>query len=104
MSALIATIASPGLSRHAMLLRAGATQAIHILEWLLAEGFEPTCVTVDVARRYPVVTVKTIGKCELLKKEHHGAPHIIKPGRFGRTTTFRASIMGCAVEWTEGGH
>jgi hypothetical protein len=90
--------------RHNMMIRLGANQAIKAVEWLITEGFEIIGVNVDAERRCPVISIKTIGKCNWLRKNYDGAPYTIQPGRYGRTTTYRAPVMGCKVEWTEGGH
>lgn len=95
---------SPKVKRHLMLMRLGAEQSIKALEWLHTEGFEVTGVNIDIERRCPILTIKTVGKCEWLKQECQGAPHTIQPGHLGRMTTYRASVLGCKVEWTEGGH
>lgn len=98
------SIASEGFKRHAIIVRQGAAQVVGALEWLLSEGFEVTSINVDVERRCPVIAIKTIGKCGWLKAEYHGAPYIIAPGRCGRSITYRAHLMGCRVQWIEGGH
>lgn len=94
-----ATITDNTLRRHAERVRRGASEALAALDWLEVEGFLPMGINIQSERR-PVIFITLSSKCAWLKDKHNAYVHSRQPG----LVIWRANILGCRVEWTEGGN
>ncbi len=75
--------------------------ALVMLSWLEAEGFDVLGLSIEPERK-PIVNIALSSKCQWLKTKHRAYVHRIDGGVHART--WRADIMGCRVQWIEGGN
>ncbi len=75
-------------------------QSAAALNWLAVEGFQPLSIVSEGERRAPILQIALSPRVALLKNSHKAWRHSITAD----STTWRADIMGCRVQWTERGH
>ncbi|MDR2220987.1 MAG: hypothetical protein LBE24_10500 [Methylobacillus sp.] len=73
--------------------------ALTLLDWLDVEGLIALSVTIEHERR-PLVSIGLSPKCTWLKTHHKAYVHSRSPN----VVTWRCDLMGCRVQWLEGGH
>lgn len=97
---LTTTHIDPRAMREVDRIKMHAQQSLMAINWLVAEGFQPLEIIVQTERRAPVVRIALSTRCAWLKREYLAYKHEITATH----VTWRASIMGVRVQWTERGN
>lgn len=81
------------------LLRDQLTHALHALQFLAREDYEP--VTQQAGSGKPVIEVRACPKCQQLRRRFGAEIIGVGHDERGRWQRWQAEINGCLVEWVE---